>query len=450
MCGGSKHIFGPIFSFVQEKRSIRSLIVGFLRGDLQIMMLGNAFESGLRFFAFVIYAKALGPADVGVVAGVLALTQLLIQVTQFGIDTSVISLASKEVARGALDRSAALCRSGLWLHLLFGGALAVLGITLAPMIAGRYFDNPDLKITLIVAFAGSLLFRLAAYVLSVLRTHQRFAHYAAAGLASAIFLFGGVIWLYARDELTILTVTALVMVGTPATKILVGLFGMPGAVLRLHRPGAPFREILSFGKWVWGTGVLEAAVRRVNILLLLAFAGEVATGHFAMATRFAEFLQLVFEPVRKYLLPKFTALGDLPSIARALRTTYARLIWTLLILPPAWLLAKPVILAIEGAEWEGAVLLFQILVVARLLFLLSKPLAFVTFALKRPQVQTMVHLVGLVLFTAAAVPLIPRYGAVGSAICMLWFSVVILSAFIWYTRHVLRSEPAPSRVPGDG
>ena len=101
------------------------------------------------------------------------------------------------------------------------------------------------------------------------------------------------VWLNARGGLTILSVTAMVMLVAPGTKILVGLFGMPAAMLRMHRPGAPFREILSFGKWIWGTGLLEAAVRRANVLLLLAFAGETATGHFAMATRFAEFLQLV-------------------------------------------------------------------------------------------------------------------------------------------------------------
>lgn len=434
---------------------MRSVVGSFLRGDLQIMMVGNAFESGLRFFAFVIYSRALTPAGLGIVAAIIALTQLLTQLTQFGIDTSVISLGSKEFARGDPARAAAICRSGLWLHLLFGGAVSLLGVALSSTVAGTYFGEPALREALIVAFAGILVTRLASYLLSVLRTYQRFVNYAVSGLASAIFLFAGVLWLNARGGLTVLSVVALVLLGAPAVKLLVGLLGAPFAVLCLHRPGAPFREILSFGKWIWGTALLEAAVRRANVLLLLAFVGEAATGYFAMATRFAEFLQLVFEPVRKYLLPKFTALGDVASIARALRTTYSRLAWTLLFVPVAWLLARPVILAIEGAEWEPAILVFQILVLARLLFLLSKPLAFVTFALKRPQVQTLVHLIGLLCFAAAAVPLIPRWGAVGSAVCMLWFSLVILVSFIMYTRRVLQTEPVSqpgkaSRLPGDG
>ena len=403
------------------------------------MALGNVFESGLRFFAFVIYAGALTPAGLGVVAAITALTQLLSQTTQFGIDTSVISLGSKELAAGDEPRLAAVCRSGLWLHLLSAGALSVLGVVLAPLLAGAYFDDPALRVTLIVAFAGIVVSRLASYLLSVLRTYQRFVSYAVSGLASAIFLFGGVLVLDFLGRLTILSVVSLVLLGAPAVKLLVAMVGTPGDTFRLGRYHVPFREILHFGKWIWGSALLEAAVTRVNVLLLSLYAGDAATGYFAMAARFAEFLSLIFEPVRKYLLPKFTALTDPALIARALRKTYSRLAWALLILPVAWLLARPVILLIEGPDWVEAVIVFQVLVAARLLFVLSKPLAFATFALKRPQIQTLVHFIGLVAYAVVAIPLIQRLGAVGSALCMLWFSMAILGALAWFTWRALRT-----------
>ncbi len=438
-----------------ERHTFRLRLGAYLPGDLQVMAAGNAFESGLRFLAFVIYARALTPAGLGVVAAITALTQLLSQTTQFGIDTSVISIGSKELARGDEERLEAVCRSGLWLHILFAGALSVLGMVLAPNLAAAYFDDPALSRALVVAFAGIVVSRLASYLLSVLRTYQRFVSYAVSGLASAIFLFAGVVVLDSLGRLTILSVVTLVLLGAPFVKLLVALFGTPGATLRLGRRGVPFREILHFGKWIWGSALLESAVTRVNVLLLSAYAGDAATGYFALATRFADFLSLIFEPVRKYLLPKFTALRDPAAITRAIRRTYSRLAWTLLILPVAWLLARPVILLIEGPEWAAAVIVFQILVAARLLFVLSKPLAFVTFALGRPQIQTLVHFVGLVFYAAAAVWLIPRLGAVGSALCMLWFSLAILSAFIWFTWRALRSdrERAPrvtTRPTGDG
>ena len=111
-----------------EKRSFRSRLGTLLAGDLQVMAVGNVFESGLRFLAFVIYARALTPAGIGVVVTITAMTQLLSQTTQLGIDTSVISLGSKEFARGNFRQLGAVCRSGLWLHVLLGVVLSVLGV----------------------------------------------------------------------------------------------------------------------------------------------------------------------------------------------------------------------------------------------------------------------------------------------------------------------------------
>jgi O-antigen/teichoic acid export membrane protein len=425
---------------VPEKRSFRSRLGTLLAGDLQVMAVGNVFESGLRFLAFVIYSRALTPAGFGVVVTISAMTQLLSQTTQLGIDTSVISLGSKELARGKFSQLGAVCRSGLWLHILLGGVLSVLGVALAPLLARTYFHDPELVTTLIVAFAGIVVSRLASYLMSVLRTYQRFVSYAASGLASAIFLFSGVLLLDYLDRLTIFSVVTLVLLGAPGAKLVAALLRTPGSTLLLGRRGAPFRDLLHFGKWVWGSALLEAAVTQVNVLLLNAYAGDAATGYFGVAKRFAEFLSLIFEPIRKYLLPKFTALEDVGSIARAVRRTYSRLAWTLLILPPAWLLARPLIPLIEGPEFVAAVIVFQVLVTARLLFVLSKPLAFVTFALKRPQIQTFVHFVGLVGYAAVAVPLISRMGATGSALGMLWFSLIILSAFVWFTWRALRPQ----------
>jgi O-antigen/teichoic acid export membrane protein len=314
--------------------------------------------------------------------------------------------------------------------------VAGVSILAVPALAAGYFEDPLLTRTLLIAFAGSLVLRLSEYAMSVLRTYQRFRFHAAAGLAATAFLLLGSVVLSVTGQVSVYTIVALLVFWTPAVKLVVSFAGTPGALLSMGRPDArSMRGVLSFGKWVWGTQLLESGVRRVNVLLLQAFAGNVATGYFHMGSRYAEFLALIFQPLRKYLLPKFTALETLAETGRALRRTYAWLAWTLLLIPPAWILAGPVITLAQGPEWLPAVALFRILVVSRLLFLLSKPMTFVLFSLGLPQAQTMLHLLSAGVYLVAAVMLIPAEGATGAAYAMLLFSVTVLLSLAWYVRR---------------
>jgi O-antigen/teichoic acid export membrane protein len=422
-----------------------SRLTKYLGGDLQVLMVGNVFESAMRFAAFVIYSRILSPFDLGLVAAITAVVQLMTDLTSFGIDASVISLGSKELGKGDRDRLSRLCQSGLWLHLGLGILLSGLACLAARPLAARYFQDPALFRVLIVVFVGSLFVRLSEYVLSILRTYQRFRHHAVSGVSATLFLLLGSVWLSFTGRVTVFNILALLLLLTPLVKLFVGLLRTPVEVLRLHRPhGKRIREVLVFGRWIWGTNLLESAVRRTNILLLQAFAGNEATGYFHVASRYVEFLSLVFQPLRKYLLPKFTALQTRRAIARMLRRTYVPLAWTLLLIPVAWILAGPVITIVQGPEWRAAVALFRIVVVARLVFLLTKPMTFVVFSLGRPRVQTMLHLVAAGVFLVCAATLIPTFGAPGSAYSMLVFSVTVFVSLAWY----LRTDWARAAGPG--
>jgi O-antigen/teichoic acid export membrane protein len=408
----------------------------YLSGDLQVLMIGNVFESAMRFAAFVVYSQALSADDLGLVAAVMAIVYLLTDLTSFGIDASVISLGSKAFGGGDRERLIRLCQSGLWLHLLFGVSLSGAACALAPTLGTAYFDDPALTGGLIVAFVGSLFLRLSEYALSILRTYQRFKYHAVSGLVAAVVVLGGAVFLAVNDGVSVFSVLALVMFVTPLVKLIVGLAGTPLEFLKLRLPQAGrMREVLHFGKWIWGTNLLESGVRRANILLLQAFAGNAVTGYFHVAGRYVEFLSLVFQPLRKYLLPKFTALRERAEIARMLRRTYALLAWTLLLIPAAWIFAGPVITFAQGPEWRAAVPLFRIIIVARLVFLLTKPMTFVLFSLGRPRVQTWLHLMAAVVYLICAIVLIPLHGASGSAFSLVVFSVTVFVSLAWYLRR---------------
>ena len=103
-------------------------------GDLPTLTAGQAVESALRLVAFIVWSQALGPAAVGMFASVVAMTHLMTQLSQLGIDTSVISLASKELPSNP-QRAHELCRAGFNLQLWISVCVLGLAAIASPLLA---------------------------------------------------------------------------------------------------------------------------------------------------------------------------------------------------------------------------------------------------------------------------------------------------------------------------
>jgi PST family polysaccharide transporter len=418
-----------------EPSRLRSL----LYGDLQLMMLGNFLEAGMRFVAFLVYSWEIGPSGVGIVVSVLALTRLSSQLLDFGVDTSVISLGSKAFGRGDLAETARICGAGFNLHLWIGLALVALGATMSPLLADRYFDRPELAALLALAFAGVLVERLADFNLSVLRTYQRFRSFAAAGALSALFLLVAVTGLAWLGRLDVTAVVLLTMVLLPLARFAVSWPALPAKALRPGRiPRDVLSRVLGFGKWIYGSGLAESGMRRINVLLVQGLTGDAAAGYFHTAMRYADFLSLIFDPMRKYLAPKLTALSGRSRIREALGRTYGWLAWTLLFIPAAWLASSPLFTRLQGEDWLPAVPIFRVLVVAILISFLTRPLYFAMFSVGRPQLQTWIQVALAVAFVPGAWWAIREWGALGSAwaiLCMTLAGLVAAATGAW---HALR------------
>jgi O-antigen/teichoic acid export membrane protein len=416
-----------------------SRLASLLTGDLQILILGNGVEAALRFAAFVTYSLALGPIGVGLVASLVALAQLTSQLVDPGTDTSIIAVGSREFGRGDLGRTAEVCRAGFNLQVWISAGLLALGGAAAPLLAGRYYGDPALTPTLVAAFAGIFVKRLVDVNQSILRTHQRFRSYALSGLLATAFQLAAIAALAIAGRLSVGAVVLVQMLLTPLVGFVASAAAVPRGILRLGAPRrAAIAEILGFGKWIYGTALAESGRRRINVLLLQSLAGNAAAGYFEAASRYADFLSLIFDPLRRYLVPIFTSLTDPVRIVEALRRTYRWLVWTLLLLPLAWALVWPVVLALQGVEWLPVAMPFRIYVAALLVMLLTRPLTYALFALGRPYVQTWTQLGLLAVFVPAAAWAIPRWDASGSAAVILALELIAAAVLATHTRRALR------------
>ena len=108
--------------------------------------------------------------------------------------------------------------------------------------------------------------------------------------------------------------------------------------------------------------------------------------------------------------------------------------------------ARPLIVGLQGPSWGPAVLVFQILITARLVQLLALPLRHTLFAVQRPHVVAVTQIGLLPMFLLLALWLIPSLGAAGSATALLAVSLIALGALaLCVFREVRRGQS--SAVP---
>ncbi|MEM7392505.1 MAG: oligosaccharide flippase family protein, partial [Verrucomicrobiota bacterium] len=407
--------------------------------ELSIMMVGQGVDTLMKFLAFVLYTRALSPREWGVVASVSAVSYLAGSLTHFGIDTSVVSLGSKAFGQKKLAELKTYCRTGFLIHLVLSSLCAALCLLASPWIEARMYPDASNLPLLVIGCLAIPVFRLSVYGQAVLRVHQRFRHYTLASVSGTIVIFVAVLILNAGQRLTVLNVLILLLLVGPAVKLTLSCFGPMFSIYRLEAvPRSTIRELLHFGKWVWGTSVTENGVRRLNVLFLQSLAGDVAAGLFDMALRYARFFSLLFSPVRKYLFPKFNALTTMEDLLGMLRKTYLYLLWVLLLIPIAFIAAKPVITGLHGAEWKDSATLYYGLLIANIIILFSKPLVYTIFTFQRPHIQTYIHLSAFILFITLAPWLITQLGPMGSVYGLLAIAILKLTLLLIVVRRLLK------------
>ena len=397
-----------------------------LSDDLPLLIIGNGVEAVFRFGAFVLWSQALGPAGVGQVATVIAVTQLLAQVTEVGIDTTVLSLVSKANSRGLARKAAALSRAGFQLQAALAGIVLAGGALLAWPLAELYLGHSDLLLAVLLGFLGLAISRLALFCLAVLRAYQRFRAYTLSGVASAALLLVLTFVLYQLDVLDVTVVLLLTVVVIPLSRLLFVLPLVPAGVLGI-RGVHPARRarLLRFTRWVFGTALGQSTVRRLNILYLQALAGDAAVGYLHTGYRYTDFLTLLFTPLNRYLLPRFAAAREPHAIRAVLASTYRWLAWLWLLVPVAWLLS-PLIEMVQGPAWAPVLPVFLLLVVSRLTNFMGVPLSHALLALQQPRIEAALWGVFLAAFVVLAWLPIGAFGAMGCALVMLTIGIVKL------------------------
>lgn len=371
----------------------------------------------LQLLMVVILARLLGPEAFGLIGIALVTHQGLERFSRPGIDRALVQRPEANVD-DYLDTAFAV-------QFVRGVTVAAILYLSAPFVAGFFSEprvTPILQAFALLPLLSGLTNPSVVYFEKDLAIHKKFAFEMSGSLAQFVVAVGvGVVYQ---------TVWALVFgyLAAGITK-LVASYLLDG-----YRPGldarfAQARELFGYGKWI-------TASSAVSYLLV---SGDDAVVGYVLSTAALGFYQLGYQfgktpmveassTLSTVVFPLYAKLqDDADALSDALRRTIRLL--SFVSFPAAVgivLTARPFVLGVLGPEWEPVIPVMQIAAIYGAFSAFTSVFNDVWNAVGRPDYNTKINLVRLVVTAVLIYPATVTYGIVGTVGAVAGVFVVLI------------------------
>ncbi|EKT4520902.1 oligosaccharide flippase family protein [Pseudomonas putida] len=383
----------------------------------------------LRLLRNVLLARILGPSERGLFALLSALPELIGAATCGGLNSAVGYRAAKRGDMGLL----------LTQVLLYGCLFAGL-LTLACIFLVRTF-GAQLDVTLQLGLLIWLL--LLAVPVTVLKSGLLTLHNASGGVDAfnalrlaesllPLLLFIGLFWMWHDRALEAALISWLAGLGLV---VLLGLYWLAREQrLRLRWEWSGQRALLAYGGRSHPDVLFQQLILRADYLLIGAFLGSTALGHYAMASAAAELLLVIPEavttPLMKRLLRQDSDMQRLTPLALRLTATVMLCACLAMALCGHWLISL-----LFGDDYLPAYPALLALLAGLLGLCQASILRLDLLGRNRPGTVSLIMGAGAVLSLSLNVLLIPVWGIVGAAVASSCaYLAVALAMLVLYCR----------------
>jgi O-antigen/teichoic acid export membrane protein len=378
--------------------------------NVVLKLLSSPVEKVCRLAAFVVAAKALGPAAFGVLQFALTVVTVLALGTDLGLGIwTTRALAARRAQAGAIVGTSLLLRLGT-----FGPYLA--------LVATAALTRADGSERAVLAILGgaTVASTFADYVAAVLRGLEDFRRESALNVGRAMAASAG-----ALIALTLAhTATSFALGWTAGSFAGAGLAGLlllqrqPGAFARVRAAGRTSAPLLRAAELVplWLVSVFSVLYFRCDVVLLRVLANDTQVGLYAAAYRVFEAWTLVPSAVIAVAFPRFARLHA-SDAKGGLEVRSTLLLASLGAAAAALSVAGEhrLIPALFGRDFAAAGAAFHVLALALPLLFSNFALSTYLLASGRERAYLALSALLLVFNVGLNVVVIPRQGNVGAA-----------------------------------
>lgn len=424
------------------------------------LLTGNLAGSLIGLAAFALTARALGPAEYGVLALFYAYTRLIERLVTFQSWQPLIKYGAAAQGAGRRDDLAALFKFGLALDL--AAALAAWAVAVLVALAARpWFGWDDRTTALLLLYCCVLPFNVTGMPTAVLRLTGRFRAVALGGVANAalrlalcalgVALGGGLaffvpVWMGMQ---ALGSLTTIALAARELRRLGLGL----GGVLR-----APLRGVAGRFPGLWGFAwsanlslTVRSSTHELDTLIVGALADAPSAGLYHIAKRVGRMALQVGVQVQSVIYPDVARLWAEGAVERfrSIVTRVEMLLagYGLAAFALMAFLAEPFLRLTAGPAFVGAAPLLVVQMLAVAATLSGTALRSALLAMGRQRRVLAVVCVATAAFHLTALALVPRVGAMGANVAHLVLGVLWLAGLSWSFRRALRGHAAGTAAP---
>lgn len=426
--------------FIQRLTSIGHLLTGNFAGSL----------IGLAGFALT--ARALGPADYGILALCFAFTRAVERLVSFQSWQPLIKFGAHALETGELDDLRRLLKFGLFLDI--GAALAawIVAVLLVLFASSLVGVSADTRIFALI-YCTVLPFQISGMPTAALRLYGKFSALAygqVIGSIIRVILCGiGVALSWGLFEFTLIwmgmqIVSSLSMTFLAFAELrrrgLKGTLAAPLCGITRRFPGL-WRFALSANVSL----TIRSSANELDTLLVGFLADPASAGLYHIAKRVGRIAQQAGVQVQAVVYPELARLWATKGIAK-FKQIVRQTQWMLLASGIALVLLvyatiSPLLLYTAGAEFLGAAPLVTVQAIAVMMTLSGSVLRSALLAMGLESAVLRSVLISTLAFHATAFSLIPWTGAMGANIAHIVMSTIWMAAMMLSYRNRISREP---------
>lgn len=408
---------------------IKGLVFSGTAKDTYILFSGNVLSAFLGFLFTLILARALTVANFGIFSATLNLVIILYSLADIGISTGSVNFVSEYLAKGEPKKADEYTKASFIIRLVVVLMISLVVAIFAPFISTSLLATRDPKIAIWAAVLPIFIFPDLFFPF-ILQAKKKFFLSTAIDnafyLARLVFAFA----FYLIGGLTMSVAFWAFGAGFVVEGILILIYVKVG-FLKSKPTKGEYKNLLKFSGWIGVNRIVSSISGRLDVQMLAAIAGAVATGLYSIPSRLASFIVVLSGSFSSVLAPRMAGFGNKDQEKSYLVKS------TLAVLPVVvgiffWIIiARPFMLILFGAKYSEAVPVFQALAAAQIPFLFTVPaVTAIIYSMKKT-----IYIGTFSFFQVAAIfllnlILIPKYGPYGPTIT---FAVtnLILAVYVW-------------------
>ncbi len=390
--------------------------------DSGIVLSGAVVSTIFGFLITILLARNLNAASLGIVLTSLTFTQLLVDLSEFGIGASILNFIPRDK-----DKKEVIIKTTFLIKFIVGALILSLVLVFTNTINDLMFKNTLITPFLRISAVGFFFLIFINWGQSILQAEKKFISSSILGagvnlsrisvlLIIALLGFFSIFNIYWSIQLILLLVC-------------VGMFCViPFSFIKIKLKFSDFKRIFSFGAPIAVGFSLAALYTRVDQIFIFRFNGPVQASVYGLAFRVASVLLFVSSALGSATIPRFSSFSKAEFIPYFKKTVSASIYLSIISLIGI-IMAPPILMFLFGDKFKDSVLPFQILSIGMLFFILVTPFYnAIIFFLRKPIYSIWNSFASLIIVTILLYMLIPKYQSAGAAIGV---AALYLLQFIW-------------------